>query len=83
MDEIHDRMPVVLEPRRRGRLARRRRAHEPAERQALLVPAPAGTLVHHGVDQAVGSVRNDGPELIAPAEPAARSSSPRKAENPE
>jgi putative SOS response-associated peptidase YedK len=63
MDEIHDRMPVVL------------RAEDvetwlnvddygPDERAQLLVPAPPGTLVHHGVDSAVGSVRNDGPELI-------------------
>jgi putative SOS response-associated peptidase YedK len=34
------------------------------ERAQLLCPAPAGTLVHYGVDNAVGSVRNDGPELI-------------------
>jgi putative SOS response-associated peptidase YedK len=34
-------------------------------------PAPAGTLQHYGVDPAVGSVRNDGPELIEPAEPQA------------
>jgi putative SOS response-associated peptidase YedK len=43
----------------------------PDERLALLQPAPVGTLAHYGVDKAVGSVRNDGPELIEPAEPGA------------
>jgi putative SOS response-associated peptidase YedK len=63
MDGIHDRMPVVLE----------REAWEhwldPAaanrdELEPLLVPARAGTLIHHQVDRAVGNVRNNGPELI-------------------
>jgi len=68
MDEIHDRMPVVLElsdvgdwldPTSSG-----------AERRTHFVrPAPARTLQHYGVSSAVGSVRNDGPELIEPAEP--------------
>jgi len=31
-------------------------------------PAPKGTLTHYGVGKAVGSVKNDGPELIEPAE---------------
>jgi putative SOS response-associated peptidase YedK len=70
MDEIHDRMPVVLalddvaewlDPSESG----------PAQRTHLMRPAPAGTLRHYGVDPAVGSVRNDGPELIEPAEPQA------------
>jgi len=30
----------------------------------LLVPAPGGTLVKHPVSRNVGSVRNDGPELV-------------------
>lgn len=67
MDEIHDRMPVIvgigdvddwLDVSDAG----------PTERSHLLRPAPTGTLRHFGVDAAVGSVRNDGPELIAPAE---------------
>jgi putative SOS response-associated peptidase YedK len=68
MDELHDRMPVVLD------------LHDveswldvdtygPDERMQLLRPAPTGTLRHYGVASAVGSVRNDGPELIEPAEP--------------
>jgi len=42
---------------------------EPAERAQLLRPAPKGTISHYGVDKAVGSVKNDGPELINPADP--------------
>ena len=66
MDELHDRMPVVL-------------AREDvdewldidnADRVLLLGPAPTGTLVHHPVGAAVGSVRNDGPQLIEPIGPA-------------
>jgi putative SOS response-associated peptidase YedK len=34
------------------------------ELESLLVSAPPGTLVHHRVDRRVGSVRNDGPDLI-------------------
>jgi len=38
------------------------------ERLSLLRPAPVGTLKHHGVANAVGSIKNDGPELIDPLE---------------
>ena len=63
IDGIHDRMPVVLE------LADVETwinvsDYGADERSQLLRPAPAGTLVHHRVDSAVGSVRNDSPELI-------------------
>jgi putative SOS response-associated peptidase YedK len=63
MDDIHDRMPVVLE----------RDAFETwltgtdDEHDAvvgLCTPARAGTLVHHPVGGRVGNVDNDGPELI-------------------
>ncbi len=68
MDEIHDRMPVVVEltdvdewldPGETG----------PTQRAHLIRPARDGTLQHYGVDPAVGSVRNDGPQLIEPVEP--------------
>jgi putative SOS response-associated peptidase YedK len=70
LEEIHDRMPVVIEiadvaewldPGESG----------PAQRMHLMRPAPVGTLQHYGVNPAVGSVRNDGPELIDPVEPQA------------
>ena len=68
MDEIHDRMPVVLgldDVETWLNVA----DYEPAERLALLRPAPEGTLAHYGVEpQAVGSVKNDGPELTEPVE---------------
>jgi putative SOS response-associated peptidase YedK len=63
MDAIHDRMPVVLELDDVDTWINVR-DHEPEERRQLLVPASVGTLVHHSVGSAVGSVKNDGPQLI-------------------
>jgi putative SOS response-associated peptidase YedK len=63
--QIHDRMPMVI-------------AHdhwadwlnpgnsEPGQLQATMLPAMAGGLTSHPVSMAVNSVRNNGPELIAP-----------------
>lgn len=70
LDGLHDRMPVVLE---RGDVETWLDVtdHGPDERAHLLGPAPVGTLTHVGVGTAVGSVKNDGPELIAPSEPGA------------
>jgi putative SOS response-associated peptidase YedK len=65
LDGIHDRMPVVLDPDDLEAWLDVS-DHEPAERQALLRPSRPGTLTHHAVDKAVGSVRNDGPGLIEP-----------------
>lgn len=63
MDEIHDRMPVVLKS---DDIETWLNVNDygPDERAQLLCPAPVGTLSHHGVGNAVGPVRNDGPELI-------------------
>jgi putative SOS response-associated peptidase YedK len=36
--------------------------------EALMQPAPAGTLVHHPVDRRVGNVANDEPGLLAPVD---------------
>jgi putative SOS response-associated peptidase YedK len=68
LDGIHDRMPVVLsrdDVETWLDVAR----HAPEERSLLLRPAPAGTLAHYGVSKAVGSVKNDGPELTVRVEP--------------
>lgn len=65
LEGIHDRMPVVLDPDDLEAWLDVT-GHEPAERQALLRPSRPGTLTHHAVARAVGSVRNDGPELIEP-----------------
>lgn len=67
-DEIHDRMPVVLEPDDVETWINVS-DHSTDERALLLRPAPAGTLVHFGVGSAVGSIKNDGPALIEPDEP--------------
>ncbi len=67
MDEIHDRMPVVLaisDVETWLNVVE----HGPDERALLLRPAPDGTLSHYRVDARVGAVRNDGPELIEPLE---------------
>ncbi len=67
IDEIHDRMPVVLSI---GDVETWLNVADygPDERLALLRPAPTGTLTHYGVGAAVGSVKNDGAELIEPLE---------------
>ena len=66
LEGIHDRAPVVLAGEALARWLGR--GPLPAD---LLVPAPAGTFVHHPVDPRVGDVRNDGPDLVAPYTPPA------------
>ena len=60
---VHDRMPVVVEetdwPAWLGEIE--------ANPKALLHPSPENTLRLWPVGNAVSSVRNDGPELLAPA----------------
>ena len=63
MEGIHDRMPVVLERATWEHWLDPSVANRD-ELEPLLVPARAGTLIHHQVDRAVGSVGNNGPELI-------------------
>ena len=70
MDEIHDRMPVVIEIADVGEWLDVAESGS-LQRMHLVHPAPSRTLQHHGVDSAVGSVRNDGPELIEHVEPQA------------
>jgi len=68
MSSIHDRMPVVLEQETFDLWL----SDDPDELDAvgsLLRPAEEGTLIHHAVNRDVGNVRNDGPDLIAPAVP--------------
>ena len=62
---IHDRMPLMVEPRPVGRVAR------PAPRRRddlleLLVPAAPGRLEAYPVSTLVSNVRNNGPELLEP-----------------
>lgn len=65
--DIHDRMPVVLEPAVWDEWL------DPGQRdaaavKALLLPSPAGTLVRHPVSDEVNRPDADGPELIEPVE---------------
>ena len=65
---LHDRMPVVLPPEAWDAWLDPAN-HDVASLQGLLVPAPAELFELVAVSTAVNDVRNDGPELIEPAEP--------------
>lgn len=58
---IHDRMPVIL-----AREDWARWLGTPAERKGLLHPFPAEQMECWRIGNAVGNVRNEGPELIKP-----------------
>jgi putative SOS response-associated peptidase YedK len=65
-EPIHDRMPVILEPEDYARWL----GEEPASAQelrALLRPYPAEPMRIYPIGQAIGNVRNEGPDLIVPA----------------
>ncbi len=66
MDGIHDRMPVILDPATFD-LWLDPANEDTEELRALLLPPPAGTVVHHPVGRQVGNVRNNDPALIEPA----------------
>jgi putative SOS response-associated peptidase YedK len=63
MDEIHDRMPVILNPDTFDVWLDPGNG-DADELTALLHAAPVGTVVHHPVGQRVGNVRNNDAELI-------------------
>ncbi len=63
LDGLHDRMPVVVELADVDAWLAAGDAG-PAIRATLMRPAPSGTLVHHPVSTAVGSVRHDDATLI-------------------
>lgn len=63
--EVHDRMPVVLDPSVVDRwIDRERRDIEALER--ILRPTPVGLLDFYPVDPRVGDVRNDDERLLDP-----------------
>jgi putative SOS response-associated peptidase YedK len=64
---IHDRQPVVLGPETWEQWLDPQ-VTDPDGLEPLLVPNPAGTLVHYRVGRAVGNVKNDRPELLLPKE---------------
>ncbi len=63
LGKIHDRMPMVIEPRRWSDWLDPANS-DPADLLALLAPAASGRLISYPVSTAVNSVRNNGPELI-------------------
>ncbi|OLT18228.1 hypothetical protein BJF79_17340 [Actinomadura sp. CNU-125] len=68
LGRIHDRMPMVVEPDRRDAWLDPALT-DPDRVRSLLVPAMAGTMDAFPVSKAVNNVRNNGPELVAPAAP--------------
>ncbi|TYC14057.1 SOS response-associated peptidase [Actinomadura syzygii] len=67
LGRIHDRMPMVVEPDRWDAWLDPELTDTETVR-GLLVPAMAGTMDAYPVSKAVNSVKNNGPELIAPEE---------------
>ncbi len=62
MEQIHDRMPVILDASDVARWLDPTTALRDAE--ALLVPSPADEMMARAVSTRVNAARNDGPELI-------------------
>ncbi len=71
LGQIHDRMPMVIDPASWADWLDPGN-RDPADLRALLAPAVARGLVSYPVSRAVNYVRNNGPELIEPVEPAGR-----------
>jgi putative SOS response-associated peptidase YedK len=63
--QIHDRMPMVITHDHWADWLNPDNS-EPGQLQATMLPAMAGGLTSHPVSMAVNSVRNNGPDLIAP-----------------
>ena len=64
---IHDRMPVILAPEAFDLWLDGDKV-EAKTAAALLAPAPVNLLEAYEISPRVNSIRNDGPELIAPVE---------------
>jgi len=63
--EIHDRMPMVIEPELWADWLDPENT-EVSQLQAAMVPAMKGAITSYPVSTAVNFVRNNGPELIRP-----------------
>jgi putative SOS response-associated peptidase YedK len=70
LGEIHDRMPMVIDPASWADWLDPANA-DVADVRALLAPAQSTGLINYPVATLVNSVRNNGPELIAQADPVA------------
>jgi putative SOS response-associated peptidase YedK len=71
---IHNRMPAIVEPRAYERWLdpAEQSPEQLAELTALLKPYPANEMEAWPISTEVNNVRNDSPDLIRPATPAAR-----------
>ncbi|QFG25084.1 SOS response-associated peptidase [Actinomadura sp. WMMB 499] len=67
LGRIHDRMPMIVEPDRWDAWLDPALT-DPDRVRGLLVPAMAGTMDAFPVSKAVNSVKNNGPELVEPAD---------------
>lgn len=63
---LHDRMPVVLPPDRWPAWLGERSTTD-AELKAMLAPYPGTAMTYWPVDRRIGNVKNDAPDLFAPA----------------
>ena len=63
IDEVHDRMPVILDERAAEDWMNPRE-NDPISLKGLLVPAPHDLLVMQPASPLVNSVKNEGPELL-------------------
>lgn len=63
LQEIHDRMPVILR-REDESTWLDRSTNDPASLEKLLKPYPAEEMTHYSVSPQVGNVKNDNPECI-------------------
>ena len=74
MAPVHNRMPVILEPRDYDRWLSRAPGHQPPI--DLLRPIDDTRLRRAAANPAVGNVRNNGPELLSPPSDAAAATGP-------
>lgn len=69
LSAVHHRMPVILEGPEQWGAWLDRDERDLVALEALLRPAPDGSVELVPVSPAVNNVRNDGPELLRPADP--------------
>jgi putative SOS response-associated peptidase YedK len=74
--DLHDRMPVILEPRSWDRWLANGSGCDPGELLAMLQPTDDIALRVYAVNRYVNDVRRDGAELIEPLSPATSEATP-------
>jgi putative SOS response-associated peptidase YedK len=74
--DLHDRMPVILEPGSWDRWLANGSGADPGELLAMLQPSDEIALRVYAVNRYVNDVRRDGPELIEPLSPGPAGAAP-------